>query len=249
MKRIILFFIVFILTVSDCFTQDSKSNADKLKIVQVSRILYHEGLMDGFGHVSYRVGNNLIYITPFGPPGLLEPEEMLEIDMEGNKIAGAGEPSGETAIHLAVYRHNSKMKSVIHYHPEAVIAVAAAGKEVKPLANEGADLIGGTPIFDDPRLIRTKEQGDAMMEVMGKRHVVLLRGHGAVVAADMPEKACYIAVHLEKMARIQIMAAALGSYNYLSREEAEDRLLSEGAELKGGLLRFWEFYRRSLLIH
>ena len=237
--------LILIIAFSPCFAQPVNDFEAREKLIKVCRILAHENLIQGFGHVSYRVSEDLIYITPFGPPGLLRPDELLVIDREGTVISGEGRTPGEVWIHLSVYDNYPEFKSVIHYHPEPVVAVVATGVEVKPMVNEAADLVHGTPIYDNPRLIRSEESGKAMAKAMAGHNIVLLRGHGAVVASEMPEKACYLAVHLVKAARVQIMAASLGSYRYHTLDEAEHQLVP-GEELVGGALRFWGYYERLL---
>jgi len=216
----------------------------KATMVQVCRILQDEGLLDGFGHVTWRTGNDEILSTPKMPPGFVKEEDILHLDLSGNKLKGERAPNAETPLHLGIYRTRPDVRCVIHYHPPAVIALSVLGKEVRPVCNEGAYFYEGTPIFNDPSLLNTMELGIEVARVLEKKCAVLLRGHGAVVVGERMEQVCRLAVSLEKTARIQIMAESIGVPRAHSPEEAGR--LKEVEESEGALKRFWAYYEQKL---
>jgi len=216
----------------------------KLKIVQVCEILQHEGLFDGFGHVTYRIADNEILSTPKVPPGFVTREDIIHLDLRGEKTQGDKPLNAETPLHVAIYQGRADVNCIVHYHPPAVIALSAVGKEIIPVCNEGAYFYQGTPIYDDPSLINTMEKGRELAETLGDKTAVLLRGHGAVVVAETMERVCRLAVGLEKTARIQILAQSIGIPRVHSIEEA--KALKRVEESEGALKRFWAFYQKKL---
>jgi len=218
--------------------------SEKEKIVQVCRIFQYEGLFDGFGHITWRVSENEILSTPKMPPGFATEEDIIHLNLSGNKTQGDKSPNAETPLHLAIYESRSDVHCIVHYHTSAVIALTAANKEVLPVCNAGVFFYEGTPIYDDPSLLTTIEQGREVAAVLGKHCAVLLRGHGAIVVADNIENLCRLGVNLEKTARIQILAESLGEIKIHSPETAEK--LKKVEESEGAIRRFWAYYEKVL---
>ena len=110
------------------------------------------------------------------------------------------------------------------------------------MANCGVFFGKGTPIFDSPALITTPELGRQVAETLGDQCAILLRGHGAVLVADTIERVLWLGVNLDKTARIQILASALGTIKAHTDEEIAAIVAVEaGANALEG--RFLEFYR------
>ncbi|HUN85800.1 MAG TPA: methylthioribulose 1-phosphate dehydratase [Terracidiphilus sp.] len=68
------------------------------------------------GNFSVR-GDPHILITPTGlDKGKLTPADLLEIDIEGRKVAGNGKPSAETGLHAVIYRARPDSNAILHVH-------------------------------------------------------------------------------------------------------------------------------------
>ena len=58
-----------------------------------------------------------ILITPSGlDKGTLEPADLIEIDGDGQVVAGNGRPSAETALHLVLYGARPEARAILHVH-------------------------------------------------------------------------------------------------------------------------------------
>jgi methylthioribulose-1-phosphate dehydratase len=74
------------------------------------------------GNFSFRDGaSGRIFITASGlDKGAITPEDLLEIDVDCNVIAGAGKPSAETSLHGVIYRDRASSDSgamaIFHVH-------------------------------------------------------------------------------------------------------------------------------------
>ncbi|MGZ3526776.1 MAG: class II aldolase/adducin family protein, partial [Vulcanimicrobiaceae bacterium] len=55
-------------------------------LVDANRILYNEGIVDGFGHVSARHDKrpDRFFISRNLAPGLVTRDDLLELDLDGN---------------------------------------------------------------------------------------------------------------------------------------------------------------------
>ena len=66
----------------------------KEKLVLVCKILQHQRVVDGYGHVTARLGDGRILSTPHMPPGKVALRDLIIIDAEGKKLDGPGNPNG-----------------------------------------------------------------------------------------------------------------------------------------------------------
>jgi L-fuculose-phosphate aldolase len=192
-------------------------------------ILADEGHESGLaGQLTARGPENGTFWTL--PLGLAfdEAEEAswLLIDDALNVLAGEGsygirEPNPATRFHLWVYRARADLHAIVHTHPPAASALAAA--EV-PLIVAHMD---ATPLFDDtaflghwPGLPTADREGEVIAEALGAKHALLLAHHGLLTAGRSVQEAAFLAVFMERMARQQIDAAALGGARPVAADEA-----------------------------
>ena len=217
----------------------------KEKLILVCKILQQQGVVDGYGHVTARIGDGRILSTPHMPPGKVALRDLIIIDAQGKKLEGAGEPNGETAMHTSIYKARPDVQCILHYHPDELIAVAAAGEGIKVLANCGAHFYRGTPIYDSPLLIRNPQLGDKVAAVLGDHNAVLLRGHGGTVVAPDLDTLLRFGINLVRSARIQIMAAPLGTIRTHSKEECEAMVKGHGQ--MNANRRFIDYYLSEVL--
>jgi len=196
-------------------------DALKDKMLMVAKVLQHQGVIDGYGHVTARLLDNRILSTPHMPPGKIAVRDLIILDADGKKLDGFGEPNGETAMHTSIYKARADVQCILHYHADEVIAVAATGQEIKVIANCGVQFYRGTPIYDSPVLIRNESLGDKVAQTLGDKVAVLLRGHGGTVVATNLNQLLRLGLDLVRSARLQIMAAPLGPVKVHSKEECE----------------------------
>jgi ribulose-5-phosphate 4-epimerase/fuculose-1-phosphate aldolase len=212
----------------------------KEKMVLVCKALQKQRLLDGYGHVTARLPDGRILSTPHMPPGKVAVRDLIIIDGQGNKLEGAGEPNGETPMHTSIYKARSDVQCILHYHPDELIIVAASGQEIKVIANCGVHFHRGTPIYDSPLLIRNHQLGDKVAATLADRAAVLLRGHGGTVVASDLDTLLRRGIDFVRSARIQIMAAPLGSIKTHSKDECEQ--MASGHERPNASRRHVDFY-------
>lgn len=202
-------------------------DALKDKMVMVCKILQHQGVIDGYGHVTTRLPDNKILSTPHMPPGKIAVRDLIILDADGKKLEGFGVPNGETAMHTSIYKARPDVHCILHYHADELVAVAATGQQIKVIANCGVAFHRGTPIYDSPVLIRNEDLGDKVAQTLGDKVAVLLRGHGGTVVATSLDQLLRQGLDLVRSAKIQIMAAPLGPVKVHSPEECEAMMRNE----------------------
>jgi ribulose-5-phosphate 4-epimerase/fuculose-1-phosphate aldolase len=202
------------------------SNMKELKenLALSCNILAYEGLWYNIlGHVSVRIpGQERILMKPhsFGFEEI-RPEHIIEVDLDGNKVAGKYERHSEVFIHTEIFKARSDVHCVVHSHPPHAVALGSLRQPLRPISHEGNIFYEGLPLFDlTTALIRTPELGVEVAKSLGKCRALLMKNHGSTVVGESIEVATLYAIFLEKAARIQLMATASGDPSWTTDEES-----------------------------
>lgn len=202
----------------------SRLVADLRKKVALScRIVGTQGLTRGMlGHVSARIpGTDRVLIKGKGPDEeaveFAAERDVITLDLEGRVLeARRGlEAPNESAMHLVIYRKRPEVMSVIHTHPDWIVALTACEKPLIPMyaaySPPGMRLVlDGIPIYPRSVTIINRELAEDFMSVMGDKRACLLIGHGMTVAGGSVEEATVTSLNLYELARIHGMAYAIG---------------------------------------
>lgn len=220
-------------------------------LVAANRILYDQGVVDGFGHVSVRHDKdpNRYLLARSMAPALVTRDDIIEYDLDSNPIGAAGRPSYlERFIHGEIYKLRPDVMAIVHSHSPAVIPFADTGVKLRPMNHIAGFLGGGVPVFEirsaagpaSDMLIRNARLGHALAETLGSRPVALMRGHGSVTAAQSIRHVVFRAIYTEVNARMESDALRLGTPRYLNDAEA-----AAAAKTNDGLVdRPWSLWKQ-----
>jgi L-fuculose-phosphate aldolase len=200
-------------------------------IVQVCRYLYQRGFVVGTaGNVSVRVAPNRFWITPTGcHKGLLEPHDLLLIDVDGRVHFGSGQPSSEMLMHLALYRHRPDIFAVVHAHPPLATALTVAGYTLDTtLLPESVVALGEVPTIPY-QMPTTLQFAQAVGEAMDNAEAVLLEQHGSVTVGSSVQAAFNRMEIVERVAQVFYLAKTLGDVRRLPSAEIEALKALRGA--------------------
>jgi HCOMODA/2-hydroxy-3-carboxy-muconic semialdehyde decarboxylase len=201
-------------------------------LVAANRILFHQRVVDGFGHVSMRhpARPDRFLLARSIAPALVGPADILEFALDGTPTeAGGPKPYLERFIHGEIYRARFDVGAVVHSHSPAVIPFGVVpGVPLRPICHMSGFLGAATPVFEireaagpaSDMLIRTPALGAALADRLGGAAVVLMRGHGSTVVGGDLRQAVFRAVYTEVNARLQAEALRLGLPVFLTMEEA-----------------------------
>jgi ribulose-5-phosphate 4-epimerase/fuculose-1-phosphate aldolase len=214
-------------------------------LVRANHIAHAAGLVTAFGHVSARLpGSDSFLIPTRASPALASLERLLLMDLDGNLLEGDGTPNSEFWIHARIYAARPDVGAVAHVHAPGCVVLSQLGQTVRPLHNSAA-ILGPVPIYETIGLIRSRQLGDDVARVLGHCRSMLLRGHGANVAAASVRQAVVLACCLEEGAQLQVqaLAAAGGDPSRLRFYESEEEaLVAEQLDAAGPHERAWEYY-------
>jgi len=224
-------------------------------LVVANHILYAEGVVDGFGHISARHPGrpDRFLLARSMAPALVTAADIMEFDLDGNAAGGdARRPYLERFIHGAIYKARADIHAVVHSHSPSVIPFGVTGSSLRPLYHMSGFLGGGAPIFEirsasgmTDMLIRDNALADALARTLGSGAVALMRGHGSVAVGVSIKQVVYRAIYTEMNARLQMEAARLGAIEFLAPEEARLAAAMNDTVLE----RPWELWKRKVEAH
>jgi L-fuculose-phosphate aldolase len=148
---------------------------------------------------------------------------ILLVDDDLNVLEGEGMPNPSNRFHLWIYRTRPDVNCIIHTHPPYVSALSVVGE---PLAVAHMD---HTMFHDDcaylaewPGVPIGDEEGELISKAIGKKRSILLAHHGQLVACSSAEEATTMAIFIERAAKLQVMARAIGPIRQVRPELAKE---------------------------
>ena len=222
------------------------------KLVVANRILYDQGVVDGFGHVSVRHDRSPTHflLARNMAPALVRREDIVTFDLDGTALDADGRRVYlERFIHSEIYRARPDVEAVVHSHSPSVIPFGVTHQPLRPVFHMSGFLGQGTALFDirdgagdTDMLISSGQLGKALAAALGARSTVLMRGHGSTVVGSSIEQAIYRAIYAEVNAKLQMQAMGLGEVTYLSEQEAAKAMATNDTQLA----RVWELWSKRI---
>lgn len=182
-------------------------------IVECGNRMLNSGLtVETWGNISVRdPETGLFYLTPSGMPyDIIEPEDIIVMDKNLNIVEGTRKPTIEFGLHIGIMNMRPDVNAVIHTHPVESQVFACLHRDIPPVIDEAAQLLGGTVKCAKYALPGSEELAHNVMEALGDGAACLMANHGAVcVGADM-DTAFRVCTVLEMTAEIYQKALAIG---------------------------------------
>ncbi|HXW30460.1 MAG TPA: class II aldolase/adducin family protein, partial [Xanthobacteraceae bacterium] len=192
----------------------------KQKLVDAITMLERAKIIDFNGHFSARVpgSEHMMINSGASVRSALTREDIITIDLDGRNVAGSTAPPVEFHIHTEIYRRRPDVQAILHSHPLWSTVLNIAGHDIQPVIMQSA-VLGEIRRFDTITSINSREFGRALAETLGNNRIVVLKSHGAVVAAEGILEAFVLAVYVEETAERQYRAMQVGTPTVLSAEE------------------------------
>jgi len=192
------------------------------QVIEGGLRLVKEGLVARtWGNISIRVDETHMLITPSGRSYEdLTPEDIVLVNYHTSKHEGTIKPSSEKELHCEIYRTRKNIHAVIHTHQMNASTVAAAHREVPPILDDMAQIIGPTVRVADYALPSTKKITKKTVKALKGRNAALMANHGAVCIGRDLEEAFVVCQVLEKACKAFIEAEFLGGAKSINKFEA-----------------------------
>jgi HCOMODA/2-hydroxy-3-carboxy-muconic semialdehyde decarboxylase len=201
-------------------------------LVAANRILYRQGVVDGFGHISIRhpERKDRFLMSASLAPGRVSKADIMEFDLDAKPLDQRDRSIySERFIHSEIYKARPDVNAVLHSHSPTVIPFSVSQVPLRPILNSAGFLAPNVPVFEMRRvagsgslLITDGIRGKALAETLGDRPVALMRGHGNVVVGPTVQRVVARAIYTEVNARLLIQAITLGGpLVYIDAEEGK----------------------------
>lgn len=196
----------------------------KLHIVQIGKMMYERRfIVAGDGNISVRVSENAILATPTALcKGLLTPDQIVKLDLDGNVLDGEYQPSSEIKMHLSAYHTRPDVHAVVHAHPPISTGFAVAGIPLDQLIlAEMVVNFGSIPLapYYSPS---TAELAESVADKVRCHDAVLMANHGVMTIGPDVFTAYHRLEMVEQFASISLVAHLLGRANIFSASQLQD---------------------------
>lgn len=190
---------------------------------ELKRLVYEANMeLPARGLITYTWGNvsgidrekSLFVIKPSGVDyENLHPEDMVVMDLNGNKVEGELKPSSDTPTHLELYKAFPEIGGVVHTHSPWAASWAQAGRSIPCYGTTHADYFyGEIPCARSliPEEIETGYEtntGKVIIETFTEKNPsyvpgVLCANHGPFTWGKDAKEAVHNAVVLEEVAKM-----------------------------------------------
>lgn len=203
-----------------------------LKLPQYGLVTFTWGNVSGLDRES-----GLFVIKPSGVPyEELTPEDMVVMDLEGEKVEGRYKPSSDTPTHAELYKAFPMIGGVVHTHSAWATSWAQAGRSIPCYGTTHADYIyGEVPCVraltkEEIAEAYEKNTGLVIVSEFQKRGLdpaavpaVLCRNHGPFTWGADAQEAVHNAVVLEEVAKMALRTERIDPEVQPAPQELQDK--------------------------
>lgn len=186
-------------------------NESKLReeICTLGKSMFDRGLTVGSsGNISVRTDGGWLMTPTNSCLGRLDPATLSKVDAKGNLLSG-DKQTKESFLHLSVYGERPTAGAIVHLHSTHSVAVSCLAEidpkqPIPPITPYYVMKIGHLvllPYFAPGDMTLA----NAVKEVAGKHHAILLANHGPIVAGKDLESAVYATEELEETAKLYLL--------------------------------------------
>ena len=168
--------------------------------------------VETWGNISVRdPESGYIYLTPSGMAyETLVEDDIVVMDVDGNRIEGERKPTIEHAMHLGIMKNSPDVNAIVHTHPVYSQVFALLHEDIPPVIDEAAQTLGNVKVTEYA-LPGSPEMAQNAIEAIGKEgSACLLANHGAVAVGKDMDTAFKVCTVLEMTAQIYYMARCIG---------------------------------------
>jgi L-ribulose-5-phosphate 4-epimerase len=214
----------------------------KKAVISACRILSHQKLVEGFGHVSARIPDtDLFLMTPRMGLTLVKKSDLVTMNLKGEVVEGSQTAPFEAWLHTAIMKSKPRVNAITRIHGRVANIFSVTGRKLEPVHNHGSFFAGGVPVFATPDLISTAKLGDEVAQSLGDKPAILLRGNGQVTVGRTIPEAVMIAIYLEEAAEVLYGALQIGTPIPLTQDESKQRQIEALPPVD--LERAWQFFK------
>lgn len=155
--------------------------------------------------------------------GIATASSILLIDEQMKVIAGQGTPNPAIRFHFWVYARRPDLCALVHTHPPHASALGMRGEPLVAAHMDTAMFYEDCAFLGNwPGVPLANEEGRIISAAMGKANSILLAHHGILTGGASLAHAIYLAIMLERAARLQILAGGADRILPIKAQEARE---------------------------
>ena len=190
-------------------------------IIDACRRMNALGINQGTsGNISVRHVDGLLVTPTSVPYDAMTPDQIVFMTMDGSHVP-AQKPSSEWRFHRDILKARPEIDAVVHAHPTYCTILAIMGREIPPvhymIAAAGGDSVRCAPYAT----FGTAELSEHAVQALEGRLACLLDHHGMIAIGKSLDKAMWLAVEVETLARQYHGCLQIGEPPLLSSAEIE----------------------------
>lgn len=202
-------------------------------------------LLPKYGLVTFTWGNvseidqesGIFAIKPSGVDyDKLTPDDMVLMDLNGNKVEGRYNPSSDTPTHLELYKAYQEIGGIVHTHSSYATSWAQAGRDIPCYGTTHADYIYGevpcVRCLTKEEIDEAYEQNTGLLIIDAFKQMnkdvmavpaVLCKNHGPFAWGKNANDAVHNAVVLEEVAKMAYRAETINPRIQPAPQELQDK--------------------------
>ncbi len=196
---------------------------EREQIVEYGKKLIETNLTKGTGgNLSiFNREKQLICISPSGIDYFkTRAEDVVVLDLDGNKVDGDRDPSSEYDMHRIFYKNRDDIDAIIHTHTMYATTISCLNWDLPPVHYMLA-LAGKDVRCAEYATYGTKELAENAFAAMEDRKAVLLANHGLLCGAKDIANAFNITEEVEYCAELYYRTKAIGQPVIIQSEEMD----------------------------
>lgn len=171
------------------------------------------------GNVSCRWKNGML-ITPSGMPyEQLRSKDIIHVKFKDNSAEGPHKPSSEWRFHRDILARRKDINAVVHTHSNYATAMAIQHLDIPALHYMIAAAGGNKISCADYATFGTQELSDNALAALENRLACLLAHHGLIALGTSVEKALWLAIEVETLAKQYSIASQYGKIKTIPANE------------------------------
>ena len=187
-----------------------------------------------WGNVSAREGDYVVIKPSAVDYDTMQADDMVVLDIDGNRVEGKYNPSSDTPTHLELYKAFPDIKGITHTHSNYATSFAQAGKEIEAFGTTHADYFyGSIPCTryltkEETEVDYEKNTGKVIIETFKDKDYmaipgVLVRSHGVFSWGKDAHNSVHNAVVMEELAKMNYQTMVLNQGDNLLPQYTLDK--------------------------
>lgn len=173
------------------------------------------------GNISVREGEGMLVTPTSMPYESMRPEDIVFVNLLGES-KGTRQPSSEWRFHLDILQARPDVMAVVHAHPPYCTSLSILEQRIPPIHYMVA-VAGGSDIRCAPyATFGTDALSKNAVEALTDRKACLLAHHGMIATGTSLDKAMWLAVEVETLARQYLTCLQVAEPPLLSEEEIQN---------------------------